>query len=321
MFTGIKENTLLTKHTQIMELIKQSQFDVIRPRLKELGLTDQQIIREISFALQYANQQPKLRECSLESVQKSIINVALTGLTLNPVSKECYLIPRWNKELKANECTLMPGYVGLVKLLTDAGSVKSIVTNIVYSGDEIKINLADNVNPVTHIPELIKAKRGQMIGCYSLATLHNGTRQVEWMDIEDIHAIRGRSESYTYAESKGLKSVWHTDEPEMCRKTVVKRIYKYLPKSDKSEQIEQAINIDNAEYLCSDSQLALIDTLLQRTGLDAGEVVRIESEIGPSMSARRASELIDYLKKNELSDKDAGIPSNNAVREAIRRDN
>jgi recombination protein RecT len=224
-------------------------FNPALKRMQELGMDIIQIKKEISFAIQHFNKNPKLMETTPESKLAAVENIANIGLTLNPVAKEAYLIPRWNKTVRGMECVLEPGYVGLVKLLTDAGSVTSIVTNIVCQSDLFKINLADNQQPVLHNPELIKSKRGEIIGCYSLATLPDGSKQVEWMDIEELYKIRNRSETYNaYVNSKISTCTWVTDETEMMRKTCLKRIYKYLPRTEKMNRVDEAIGLDNSSY-------------------------------------------------------------------------
>lgn len=224
-------------------------FEPAINRMAELGMDVVQIKKEISFAIQHFNKNPKLLDTLPESRLAAVVNIANIGLTLNPVAKEAYLIPRWNKVMKGMECVLEPGYVGLVKLLTDAGSVVSVATNVVYENDLFKLDLADNQKPVTHEPELVKAKRGKIIGCYSLATLPDRSKQVEWVDVDELFKIRGRSETYSaYKDGKISTCTWVTDESEMMRKTVVKRIYKYLPRTDRMNKVDEAIGLDNTSY-------------------------------------------------------------------------
>jgi recombination protein RecT len=295
-------------------------FEPAEKRMAELGMDMVQIKKEVSFALQHINKNQKLRECTGESMLAAVVNIANIGLTLNPVAKEAYLIPRWNKLVKGMECVLEPSYVGLVKLLTDAGSVVSMVSNVVHENDKFQLNLADNRDPVQHIPELVSSKRGNKIGCYSLATLPDGTRQVEWMDIEELYKIRERSETYTaYLAGKITTCTWVTDETEMMRKTVVKRIYKYLPRTDRMNKIDEAIKLDNTDYTASDDQLNYIETLLASSTLDERQRTSIEMEMGV-MNGQRASKVIEMLKNNQLDPIKAGLnASAKDVNKAVAR--
>lgn len=269
-------------------------FNPVVPQMQELGMDVVQIKKEISFAIQHFNKNPKLLETTFESRLAAVVNIANIGLTLNPVAKEAYLIPRYNKVIRGVECTLEPGYVGLVKLLTDAGSINSIVTNVVYENDkEFTINLADNVMPVVHRPELVKAKKGAVIGCYSLATLPDGTKQVEWMDIDELYRIRGRSETYSaFLAGKITSCVWATDETEMMRKTVVKRIYKYLPRTDRMAKVDEAIGLDNTSY---NNDAILSVPVLQ---LPKAEVLAIPDELRAIIEEADMANLSNIYKSN-----------------------
>lgn len=267
--------------------------------MADLGMNPSVIKKEVSFALQAINKSSKLKECTPESKIAAVINIANIGLTLNPVAKEACLVPRWNNALKVNECSLEPMYPGLVKLLTDAGSVKSISAQIVYENDRISINKGDNQSPVTHIPELNSAKKGQIIGVYAIATLIDGSRQVEWMDKLATDEIKERSETFSAYKSGKIKTcTWVTDEPEMMRKTVIKRIYKYLPRTERMQAIDNAVSIDNTDYAASNDQLAYIESLLHTSTLEQRQVDNIEMEI-PVMNGKRASEVIKMLQMNQ----------------------
>jgi len=112
-----------------MELSKA--YEPAIAKMQEAGLDIVKIKREISFALQLLNKNQRLQECSANSKMAAIVNIANIGLTLNPAAKEAYLLPRWSSVTKENECCLEPSYIGLVKLLTDAGSIKNILCNLV----------------------------------------------------------------------------------------------------------------------------------------------------------------------------------------------
>jgi len=208
---------------------------------------EEDYLKECSFALQHFYNNPYLNKATPISKQKSVYNCALTGLTLNPVSKYAYLVPRNVKhgDKYEIECCLEPSYIGLVKLLTDSGSVKSINTQIFYEGDNIQMDLAAGY--LKHNPYVLTGKaKGEMKGVYSIATLSDGSKQIELMTKEDIDGIRDRSESYkAFKAGRAKSAIWESDYREMARKTVVKRIYKHLPKTDKVSQIEEAIQLDN----------------------------------------------------------------------------
>lgn len=282
-----------------MELSKA--YDPAIQRMQELGLDLVTIKREISFAIQLMNKSQKLQGCSANSKMAAIVNIANIGLTLNPAAKEAYLLPRWSSITKEDECCLEPSYVGLVKLLTDAGSVKNVLCQLVYEGDNFHIDIADNKTPVKHSPCLIKANRGGLIGAYAIATLPDDNRQVEWMDKDELYGIRERSETYkAFLAGKVKSCTWVTDEGEMMRKTVIKRIYKYLPRTDRMTAIDNAIEVDNQDYKATDGQINYIESLIESSTYDHEQRKYLEGEL-VNLSSVRASELIEDLRLNQLN--------------------
>lgn len=221
-------------NTQIQsaKIAKMSHLEQVESRMIAAGMDAAAIKRECSFALQIVQKSYKLQECSLSSLQAAIINIANTGLTLNPVEKLAYLVPRWNSALRCNEVTLDPSYMGLIYLSAQSGGVKSITAQLVREGDagNIEINPADVHNPVRHRIDPFKADMGKIVGVYAVATFPDGTRQAEFMSRSEVEKVRNRSETYKAWVAGKIKScTWQTDFGEMTRKTVVKRLVKYLP--------------------------------------------------------------------------------------------
>lgn len=284
-------------------MVKQSDFTQIEKRMMDAGFDPERVKKEISFAIQSINRSAQLQKCSKESLMQAVLNVSNVGLTLNPAAKEAYLIPRYSSITRSMEATLDPSYIGLVKLLTDTGSVKSMVCQLVHRGDRFELDLANNLSPVSHRPELNSNNRGEVIGVYALATLSDNTRQVEWMDIEEVNSIRDRSETYKAFKSGKIQScTWASDYGEMTRKTVIKRIYKYLPRSEKAAILDNAIDLDNQDYTASEKQIELLENLIRASTFDERQKQWLEMEV-PTMNAKRASEVIEMLINNQPSER------------------
>lgn len=211
------------------------------------GLTEADFMKEVSFAIQHINKTPLLFKCERNSILRAVINLAQVGLTLNPISKLAYLIPRWNAKASQFEAALEPDYRGLIKLLTDAGSITSLTCELIYEGDDVVIDKADPNKVKKHTPYFLNGKeKGRIVAVYSLATLPDGSKHFEGMGYSEVMEIRDRSESYkAFKDGKTKSCIWVTDEGEMCRKTVIKRHSKYLPKSNSSDKLNTAIDLDN----------------------------------------------------------------------------
>lgn len=253
--------------------------------------------REVGFAVQICMAAPKLQECTQESLLKAVYNVALTGLTLNPMERLAYLTPRWNNAKKQNECLLMPSYIGLTKLAQEAGKLQKIEARIVYDGDEFDVEYQPNER-IIHKPKFA-SKNMQCV--YAIATLQNGQKMFEVMTQGEIFEIRALSDSWKAFESKKTTSaIWADHEGEMCRKTVIKRLVKYLPKYAEHTQLNEAIKLDNVDYMASDGQLLRIETLISTSTFDENKRQQIEYLLGSgSLTQEQAGNVITDLENNQ----------------------
>ena len=192
----------------IVSIIKEAKpaFDNILAIAKENNeVPPVNFAREASFALQLLESNSYLAGMNKQSIINAVKNVALCGITLNPSMKLAYLVPR-----EGRAC-LDISYMGLIKIATDSGSVTKVNCQLVYENDEFLLNQGSNQSLV-HRPNPFK-DRGNLIGVYTVATLHNGEIMIETMDMADITSIKGRSKAFT----SGKSCPWKTDEGEMIR--------------------------------------------------------------------------------------------------------
>ncbi len=282
--------------------ISPKTFEPIRERFTALVDPDT-YAKEVSFACQILAKNDYLAKAAPHTIQAAVLNVAQIGLSLNPVHKLAYLVPRWNRSSSSVECYLEPSYQGLVKLMTDTGSIVSITANLVWEGDDIEVDLASSAKVVRHTPYVLNGKeKGKLIAVYSIATLHDGSREIELMSATDVYAIRERSESYKKAKEKpGMSSIWLTDEGEMFRKTVIRRHFKYLPKSQAFEKVAEAVKLDESDYGLTDPQWNMIDRLLHTAQISPEKRSEIERAMNTYTSID-ASMCIEYLKQNQPGD-------------------
>jgi len=243
--------------------VTNKDMEAVKLKMTSL-ISKEKLDREISFAMQAINSSEKLRECSKESLQKAVYNIALTGLSLNPVLKFAYLIPRWSK--LGTVAVLEPSYQGLIKLLSDTDVIDSISAFIVYEGDEFEIEYGSSPS-IKHKPKF-KSKNIELV--YAIASLNGtGEKQFEVMSYEEVCAIRDKSESYkAFSSGKISSCIWSEFEGEMFKKTVIKRLFKYLPKSEKFDTVATAIAIADEDYTPSDNQMDYLVTLIERAGYD-----------------------------------------------------
>ncbi len=258
--------------------------------------------REIGFALQIFNGNSYINGASIESKLTAVLNVASIGLTLNPALKLAYLVPRYNSSKRLLEVVLEASYQGMVKLITDTGSARNVYAYPVYEGDDFSVGLGTSPT-ITHIPQY---KSTEVVKVYAVAILSDGTTQIEVMTIGQIEDIRATSESYkSFLAKKSKSCIWDTHFDEMSRKTVIKRICKYLPKTDIWDKLSTAIDLSNMDHGASYEQRDYVESLLMNANIPAEQSQALYKEL-PIMNADRAGEVISMLKANQIDPVEAG---------------
>lgn len=291
--------------TNAVTILKKEFYEPVKTDwLAQSGLKEGDFMREVSFAIQHLHKSPYLQKATPQSLLKAVINLAQVGLTLNPISKFAALVPRWNRDLNCVEAVLEPMYQGLAKLLTDSGAVKDIKCYAVFTGDAFKFDYSLPNPIVSHVPAFLLGppqEPGTIKAAYSRATLPDGSFHVEIMSYKDICEIRDRSESYkAFKDGKTKSCIWVTDEPEMCRKTVIKRHYKYLPKSTALEQFERAVDLDNRangfDEQVDFNTMTFIESLIHSATISEKEKEKFNKEMINLGWKSQAFKLIDKLK-------------------------
>jgi recombination protein RecT len=138
------------------------------------------------------------------------------GLEAGSALGHAYLVPY------KTECTLIIGYRGLLELARRSGQIKQLSAHPVYEHDAFEVRFGTS-ETIDHHP-LLAGERGEIIAAYAVAHLADGSVQSEVMTRAEIDAIRSRSRA-------GQSGPWVTDYAEMSRKTVLRRLCKYLPAS------------------------------------------------------------------------------------------
>lgn len=194
--------------------------------------------RECNFAAQAMLANPYLIDCAKaypDHFVNALKNVVLTGMTLNPTLKLAYLVPFKGK------VELQTSYMGKKSFGINTGLVLDIEAYLVYKGDAFEIEQGSNAH-ITHKPNPWgNKKKEDILGGYYFIKYPNGTTQFDTMTIEEIDGIRKRSPSV----GKGKSSPWDTDYTEMCKKTLINRGYKQIPKQGMSERAQKALEIIN----------------------------------------------------------------------------
>lgn len=190
--------------------------------------------RMMKIALRALRTTPKLMQCTLSSLFGAVVTCAQLGLEPNTPQGHIYLIPFENKKKNITEVQIVVGYKGLIDLARRSGEIVSISSHPVFENDPFDVSFGTEES-IMHKPKLDGA-RGKIVGFYAVAKLKDGGTQLEFMSASEVNAIRDGSQGYRTAvrfakPGQAPNSPWATDYDEMGRKTVIRRLCKYLPMS------------------------------------------------------------------------------------------
>jgi recombination protein RecT len=205
--------------------------------------------REAGFAIQVLQNNDYALGVAMkdkQSVMNAVKNIAAIGISLNPARKQAYLVPRGGK------ICLDISYIGLIDIAISSGSIMWAQAELVRENDAFTLNGLDKLP--THNFNPFGKDRGDIVGVYVVAKLHNDDYLTTTMSIDDVYSIRNRSESF----KKG-NGPWKTDEGEMVKKTVIKRAYKLWPKTERMDTVMNQLNTENGEGLAQDTPPDWVD--------------------------------------------------------------
>lgn len=250
-----------------------------------------QALMKTDFSMQTANKNPM-------SVHLAMVNVASTGLTLNPAYGYAYLVPR------DGAIYLDISYKGLLKIATDTGAIRWGRAELVYDGDEFIYN--GPAKEPEHRSHPFKRKDDdQVIGVYCIAKTSDGDILTEVMDINELEKIRGKSMAY----AKKKSGPWLEWFGEMARKAVIKRAQKTWPHTERAEKLMEAIEVANAGEggydleadvvkMVSEKQAAAIRDNAEAAGVDiAGILALLDVESVEAIPAGRYVEVIKTIEE------------------------
>lgn len=185
--------------------------------------------RMIRVALSAVSGNSLLMQCRPISLAACIVQSSILGLEPNSLLGEAYLIPFWNSKAKAYDCQLMPGYLGLVKLARNSGQLAMIDAQPVYSNDEFSFSKGSDTYWVHTWPRT--GDRGELQGYWAGYVLKDGSKNFEYMTVEQIEQHRNKFSKGAFDKQGDLQGPWKLAPDWMYRKTVLRQLIKLMPKS------------------------------------------------------------------------------------------
>jgi recombination protein RecT len=205
--------------------------------------------KEKVFAYGALAQNEYLLKCAVQnptSLKMAMYNVASIGLSLNPVTKLAYLVPR--RVSKVAKVVLDISYQGLIEIATQAGAIKACSVTLVREKDLGTFEWRDNFTPPKNPPNPFLKEKGDIVGGYCQALLPDGRFILHAMTIDEIEKRRDASEM---VKSRGVSGPWLDWREEMIMKTIVKSAAKWWPSNGSHvlAEAQRLLNEENGEGL------------------------------------------------------------------------
>ncbi len=215
--------------------------------------------RMIRLALTAATRNPKLLDCTQESIGLSLLTASQLGI--EPNGRDGHLVPY------GKDCQFLPDFKGLIKLAYRNPRVNSFIAVAVRSNDEFEFQYGTD-SFIRHRPALSNC--GDLVCAYAICKLKDAEAQFVVMGKEAIEKRRAKAMT---------KNIWDAWPDEMWAKTAVKSLAKFVPLGGEFEMA-----VDHDSNIEGGSPLNVEFTNLAGTG---------DAEAGKSTSDRLADKLQD----------------------------
>jgi phage RecT family recombinase len=190
-----------------------------------------------------------------ETVLPAVYQAAKYGFYPDPAMGLIYFVTY------SGEVKYQVGYKGMIQLMYNSGVVKNIFAERVFESEFASGNfyyyLDEKGQHFKHVPEFNGKIKVEKL-CYSCAVMNDGT--VSFHPMESVHI--DKIKALVKARMKGAATPWDNDlfEPEMRKKTAIRRHSKTLPVSiEMQEIVDYEEKIENGQ----DVKLEIPEELFQ----------------------------------------------------------
>jgi len=213
---SLKQKMIEPKKDDVFLQLLETQRNAIEEAIPKY-MTVERMMRIAQSA--YSNNE-KLMKCDPMSIIGGVMLSAQLGLEINSPLGEAYLIPYNNFKTNIKYAQFQIGYRGILNLAYRTNIYKMIGAWCVYENDEFEHELGLK-QTLRHIPA--KKPIGSPIYYYAIYKTVNGGEGFTVMSKEQI-------EDHKNKFSK-TENVWKSNYDSMAKKTVLKMVLNYAPKS------------------------------------------------------------------------------------------
>lgn len=168
--------------------------------------------------------QSNLLNTNKEALAAALLNMCVQGLS--PQKKQCYFINY------GGSVQLMRSYHGDRAVAILAGLAKDIQAYVIYDGDEVNLNYAEDTNYlVVEHKTNFGNWNNKIIGAYAVAILPDGTKRYDLMTIDRIR------KSWNMSSNKANNKLQNDFGTEACQRTVTRHLVKTLFNQSNDESL------------------------------------------------------------------------------------
>lgn len=209
------------KAATVIDVVRSKKFQAQMALALPKSMTADRLTRIVMTECRKA---PALLKCAPESFYGAVLQCAALGLEPGSALGHCYLLPFGNGKDRSGRpnAQLIIGYRGMIDLARRSGQIISLQAWTVHAQDTFNYQLGLEPD-IQHVPAST-ADRGPVTHVYAVAKLKGGGIQFEVMSRAEIEKVRSTSKA-------GNSGPWASHWDEMAKKTVIRRLFKYLPVS------------------------------------------------------------------------------------------
>lgn len=275
-------------------------LDAMTPEFKKAlpgHITAERFVRTAQTAIALTRNIEKVK--NPQSFLAACTKAAADGLILD--GREAALVIDYN-----GEAQYRPMVRGLLKLAYQSGQIKALVVESVCHGDKFDYSPSRADKPIIHKIDYSK-DRGEPYVVYAQATLKDGGVVFEVMTVKDVNRIRDRSDAYKAFKANKIKSTpWESDWSEMARKTVFRRLSKYLPSSTDRDTFHQAVERIDEEYTLEATDGGETTAAARLQTKKRGGAAAALKDVTPKAEAKPAAQAQAQANHYESDDKETG---------------
>lgn len=267
---------------QILEATElHRQLTPLLPGINETA-RDEEYERVAATVRLYARANPKILQCTRESIELAITKVAQWGLqigdTAHLVPYNTNTAPKGRPPRYELRLTPIADYKGLIQLMIATKVVRFVEAHCVYEKDEFDCVLGSE-RRLHHRPWAMPGERGTLRGAWVMFHLPFGTMIWDYMRLDEIDEIRmqyskqwgqGWTDSEIKAGRPGTCPGWY------AKKTAIRQFSKLAPKDPRLAKVMETIKDESRTEFGED-----LDKIVART-----QRLREDEELADTLNRR-----------------------------------